>query len=84
MARNNCVHAYLCVSFGLVTCRCLIALILKPFDRKLLRETAVLQDFYGAQVVFHALKSGSVFLGRIPVAFGILAHELHGQKATAN
>lgn len=48
------------------------------------RPRGVLHDFYGAEVVFHGLKGGSVFLRGVPMAFGILAHQLNRQKAAAD
>src|SRR5262249_2667088 len=42
-----------------------------------------LRDFYGAQVVFHGLKSGSVFLRSVPAPFWIFAQQLHGYKTSS-
>ena len=43
-----------------------------------------LHDFHRAEVFFHGLKGGGVFLRAVPPPFGIFLHKLDGEKAAAD
>ena len=56
----------------------------EPFPFCAARGKSRLHYFYGTEVFLHGLERGGIFPGCVPMAFGILAHQLHGQKASAN
>lgn len=41
-------------------------------------------NLHGAEVIFHGLKSGGVFLCSFPMGIGILAYKLHREEAATD